>query len=139
MKYLLDTHILLWALKGRDNQNEPLPGKAAEIILNSENEIYYSSINIFEVEIKRITHPQLGLPSGEELIAFCEEAGFRPLSLTSRQTLFMKTLKKDESVKNHKAPYDWLLVSQAKCEGMKLITSDSKLKHYLEDCIEAVL
>ena len=56
MKYLLDTHILLWALKGRDNQNEPLPGKAAEIILNSENEIYYSSINIFEVEIKRITH-----------------------------------------------------------------------------------
>ena len=38
-------------------------------------------------------------------------------------------------VKEHKDPYDWLLVSQAKCEKMKLITHDSKFKHYLEECI----
>ena len=50
----------------------------------------------------------------------------------------MKTLKKDESVENHKDPYDWLLVSQAKSEGMKLITHDSKLKHYNENCIMSI-
>ncbi|MDY6355839.1 MAG: type II toxin-antitoxin system VapC family toxin [Catonella sp.] len=138
MKYLLDTHILLWALRGRDNNNECLPNKASEIILDPQNEIYYSSINIFEVEIKRITHPQLNLPSGEELIKFCVEAGFTPLDLKDIHTLYMKSLKKDVSVEDHKDPYDWLLVSQAKCENMRFVTHDSKLKYYLEECILSV-
>lgn len=137
MKVLLDTHVLLWALKGSNSDGEIFPPKIKSILLKEDNEIYYSSINIFEVEIKRITRPQDELPSGETIIRFCKEAGFIPLPLTSQHTLLMKTLKKDTSVENHKDPYDWLLVSQAKSEGMKLITHDSKLKHYLEDCILA--
>lgn len=137
MKVLLDTHVLLWALKGSNSDGETLPPKIKSILLNADNEVYYSSINIFEVEIKRITRPQDGLPSGEMIINFCKEAGFIPLPLTGQHTLLMKTLQKDASVATHKDPYDWLLVSQAKYEGMKLITHDSKLKHYLEDCILA--
>ena len=89
MNYLLDTHILLWAL-------------------------------------------------GEDLISFCNDAGFELLGLNNKHILAMKTLQKEESVANHKDPYDWLLVSQAKVENMKFITADSKLKHYIEDCIYAV-
>lgn len=135
MKVLLDTHVLLWALKGNNSNGEVFPSRIKSILLDDENEIYYSSINIFEVEIKRIARPQDGLPSGETIISFCKEAGFIPLPLTSRHTLLMKTLKRDRCVENHKDPYDWLLVAQAKSEGMRLITHDSKLKHYLEECI----
>ncbi|MBR1815282.1 MAG: type II toxin-antitoxin system VapC family toxin [Lachnospiraceae bacterium] len=135
MNYLLDTHILLWVLGEEDKDGQKLPDTVKTILLNPENTIFYSSINIFETELKRIVRPQENLPSGEELIAFCNDAGFELLRLENKHILAMKTLEKDESVINHKDPYDWLLVAQAKTEKMKFITADSKLKHYIEDCI----
>ena len=47
----------------------------------------------------------------------------------------MRTLEKDEFAENHKDPFDWLLLSQAKHEQMRFITHDSMLKHYNEKCI----
>ncbi len=135
MRILLDTHVLLWALKGVNSDGEEFPAEVKDILLNIQNDIFFSSINIFEIEIKRIVRPQDNLPSGEELIRFCNEAGFIPLSLRSEHTLKMKSLQKGDEVKDHKDPYDWLLISQAKSERMKLLTHDSKLKMYLEDCI----
>ena len=136
MKYLLDTHILLWALKGINGENgDELPKAVKDILMDANNEIYYSSINIFEIEIKKIVRDDLNLPSGEEVIRACDEAGYIQLDLKAEHTLMMKTLKKDKCVEDHKDPYDWLLVSQAKKAGMKLITHDSKLIHYNETCI----
>lgn len=135
MKVLLDTHVLLWALKGVNSDGEELPAEVKDILINNQNDIFYSSINIFEIEIKRIVRPQDNLPSGEELVRFCNEAGYIPLSLRSEHTFIMKTLRKSDEVKDHKDPYDWLLISQAKSEEMKFLTHDSKLKKYLEDCI----
>ena len=53
MNILLDTHILLWALSNDDR----LPGKARELIENTENRIYYSLISLWEVELKHLAHP----------------------------------------------------------------------------------
>ncbi len=53
MNILLDTYILLWALSNDDR----LPEKARELIENTENRIYYSLISLWEVELKRLTHP----------------------------------------------------------------------------------
>ena len=135
MRILLDTHVLLWALKGVNSNGEEFPAEVKDILLNSQNEIFYSSINIFEIEIKRIVRPQDMLPSGEELIGFCNEAGFIPLSLRSEHILKMKSLQKSDEVKDHKDPYDWLLIAQAKSENMKFLTHDSKLRKYMENCI----
>ena len=135
MRILLDTHVLLWALKGVNSDGEEFSADVKGILLNSQNEIFYSSVNIFEIEIKRIVRPQDNLPSGEELVRFCSEAGFIPLSLRSEHTLKMKSLRKSDEVRDHKDPYDWLLISQAKSEKMMFLTHDSKLKKYMEDCI----
>ncbi|MCR4749431.1 MAG: type II toxin-antitoxin system VapC family toxin [Lachnospiraceae bacterium] len=135
MKYLLDTHVLLWALKGVNSNGEEFTGQIKGILLDRQNIIFYSSVNIFEIEIKRIVRPQDNLPSGEEVMSFCAEAGFAPLSLRCNHTLLMKTLQRSESVKDHKDPYDWLLISQAKSEGMIFITHDSKIKQYKDKCI----
>lgn len=63
MRILLDTHILLWAL----SNDRRLPGKARNLIENEENEIYYSIISLWEVEIKRLAHPDAMPVSAKEL------------------------------------------------------------------------
>ena len=54
MKLLLDTHILLWALA----DDPHLPAKARKLIENPDNEVFYSIISPWEVEIKRMAHPK---------------------------------------------------------------------------------
>ena len=51
MRYLLDTHILIWALSGEEGL---LPPDVAEMIDAPENEIFYSSVSIWEVAIKNL-------------------------------------------------------------------------------------
>ena len=52
MKLLLDTHILLWTLL----DSPELPERARELIANPENDIFYSIVVPWEVEIKNIKH-----------------------------------------------------------------------------------
>lgn len=42
MKLLLDTHIILWAL----DDNPRLPSQARSLIMDAENDIYYSSASV---------------------------------------------------------------------------------------------
>ena len=49
MRVLLDTHILLWWLKG----DRKLPDDAANIIENSDNDIFISTVNAWEITIKK--------------------------------------------------------------------------------------
>ena len=48
MKYLLDTNVLLWYIRG----DQRLPENFRGIIDNGENEIYVSAASIWEIAIK---------------------------------------------------------------------------------------
>ena len=48
MRYLADTHILLWALA----DDPQLPNSVRDILLDESVEIYYSFANVWEVAIK---------------------------------------------------------------------------------------
>lgn len=63
MKILLDTHILLWAI----SNDSKLPEMARKLIENEENEIYYSIVSLWEVELKRLAHPDAMPVLAEEL------------------------------------------------------------------------
>ena len=54
MKYLLDTHIILWAAL----DVKRLSRKAKTILENPENVLYFSPISLWEVSIKHAKHPQ---------------------------------------------------------------------------------
>ncbi len=71
MKILLDTHILLWAI----SNDVKLPEKARKLIENDENEIYYSIVSLWEVELKRLAHPDAMPVSAEELAEYCDQSG----------------------------------------------------------------
>ena len=132
MRVLLDTHILLWAI----TEDKKFPAKADEIINNLDNEIYYSSISIWEVAIKRLKHPdKITNLSLQEFVSFCDDADFRELPLMKEHTYSLETLTRPDNVPPHNDPFDRILISQAKTEDMIFLTHDDNLLHYQENCI----
>ena len=61
MKLLLDTHIVLWAM----NDNPKLSEKARNLILDSQNEIYYSTASVWETTIKHMSKPEKIMINGK--------------------------------------------------------------------------
>ncbi|MFC0820195.1 type II toxin-antitoxin system VapC family toxin [Moraxella marmotae] len=126
MKYLLDTHILLWALT-----NSPKLGdKAKDIISNYDNELWFSSASVWEIAIKISS----GKVKDDELIEpdlFYQtllQEGYQELtinSMHSNQVRFMPFI--------HKDPFDRMLIAQAKTEKLIFMTADEKIAKY-HDC-----
>jgi PIN domain nuclease of toxin-antitoxin system len=50
MNYLVDTHVLLWSFI----EPEKLSQNIKTILLDDENEIYYSPINLWEISISHL-------------------------------------------------------------------------------------
>ena len=134
MKLLLDTHILIWAL----NDDSRLPARARQLILDSNNDIYYSTVSIWEVSIKHALHPDNISFSGRELSLFCKEAGFQSVEIRDAHVYALETITRSINAPSHNDPFDRMLVAQAKSENMLLITHDSQIPYYQESCIVKV-
>ena len=131
MKTLLDTHILLWAL----SNDEKLPEKARELIENEENEVYYSVISLWEVEIKHLAHPDIMSVSAEEISGYCEQSGYKQITINKNHIFTMKDLKREKNAPPHKDPFDRMLICQADVENMVFITHDALIRDYKKLCI----
>lgn len=131
MKILLDTHILLWTI----SNDTRLPEKARKLIENEENEICYSIVSLWEVEIKHIAHPEAMPISAEELAEYCEQSGFQRTLIREKHVFAMSGLKREEGAPPHKDPFDRMLICQALTENMMFITHDSLIPGYDEPCI----
>lgn len=90
MKYLPDTHILIWLLTNA----EQLKNGVRKIIYNPQSEIYCSPLSLYEIDLKHSKHPEDMPTTGEEIFSFCEEAGFKVLPLIPKHTLHAKNLKR---------------------------------------------
>ena len=136
MKYLADTHILLWALA----DDPQLPDSVRGILLDETAEIYYSFANVWEVAIKHSMNKGGVLFSAEQFRKLCNVAGFLPLNLRFNHATAVEQLVYDNlnAPRDHKDPFDRLLLAQAKTEKMKFITHDMLIPFYHEDCILSV-
>jgi PIN domain nuclease of toxin-antitoxin system len=126
VKYLLDTHLLLWA----STNNVKLPTGAAEIIADRDNQLWMSVISLWEVAIKSAQRKPDFLYEPEQLRIGLLTNGYEELKMESRHVF---ALKKLPSV--HTDPFDRLLVAQAITEGMFFLTADRKLSDYGERVI----
>ena len=135
MRYLLDTHILIWALSGTEGL---LTRDIAEMIDAPENEICYSPISIWEVSIKNAVRPGQTGVTADALARLCVKAGMRELPMTTRHALAVSDLSRPEGAPAHKDPFDRMLIAQAKEEGMLLVKHDGKLADYGESCVMLV-
>lgn len=131
MRILLDTHILLWAL----SNDARLPKKARELIVDKENEIYYSVISLWEVEIKHLAHPDMMPVSAEEISGYCEQSGYKQITIKEDHVFTMKGSKREKNIPPHKDPFDRMLICQADVENMVFITHDHLISGYNRSCI----
>ena len=134
MKILLDTHILLWAI----SNDERLSEKARKLIENADNEIFYSIISLWEVELKRIAHPDVMSVSAQQVADYCQQSGFQSLMLKEKHIYMLTGLKREETAQPHKDPFDRILICQASTENMMFVTHDSLMLGYNEPCILVV-
>ena len=126
MRYLLDTHILIWFLMG-DTQLSKI---AREEISSSKNKIFFSTLSIFEVEWKSVYRPAGISLNGKQLFELCKEAEFLQVPLKVPHILEIKNLKRKENFPPHKDPFDQLMLCQAIVEDMIFMTHDKRIAEY---------
>jgi len=120
MKYLLDTHAIIWCI---DKQVSKLSPKAREIILNPRNTIYISVASLWEIAIKS-NLGKLDL-SVDFLLNELEQSEFGLLQIKNSYLRGLETLPQI-----HKDPFDRLIISTAQAEGATLLTADENIQEY---------
>lgn len=121
MKYLLDTHLLLWAAAG----SVRLPPEARRIIDLPETEPVVSAASLWEIAIKS------GLRRADFSVDLrllrrrLSVHGYIELPATGAHAAEMCLLPPI-----HRDPFDRMLVAQARVEGITLLTADSIVARY---------
>jgi PIN domain nuclease of toxin-antitoxin system len=122
MRLLLDTHAFLWWCA-----NDPqLSTAASSAIADAANEVFVSAVNGWEIAIKA----RLGkLPLPDKPASFMTDMlkrhAFAVLPITMSHAVAEHDLPA-----HHSDPFDRLLISQAKLEGLTLVTNDPQLQKY---------
>jgi PIN domain nuclease of toxin-antitoxin system len=121
MKYLLDTHFLLWVV----SLSQPLSNKINHLINNPDNELFFSAASLWEIVIKN----GLGRSDFQVDVGVLRRSlldhGYLELPVLSHHVLVVGTLP---SI--HQDPFDRILIAQAMDEGMILLTTDKIVAEY---------
>jgi PIN domain nuclease of toxin-antitoxin system len=120
MRILLDTHLYLWWL-----QDHPHLSQAARARIMAATDVYVSSASIWEAAIKA----GIGKLDADidQLVAEIDHSGFRELPVSARHAAMVTRLPD-----LHRDPFDRILVAQALCEPLRLLTPDNGLSGYSE-------
>ena len=124
MRYLLDTHILIWLLT--DN---PKLASSVKIVLTDEaNEFFFSTESIREMILKAKIG-KLALPANLDTLLFAlqNEYGIQLLTVKPEHLKQLYTL---QTPITHKDPFDHLLICQAIADKLTLISADRNFPHY---------
>ena len=127
MRYLIDTHILIWF----QLNDKRLSSEIYAIIVNTENTIFVSDISLYEIAIKQ----KIGkLPEFDatidDIILVAKQDKFRFLPITHQH---ISTYNSVPIFDNHRDPFDRLIIASALTENLTIISTDEKFKLYLPD------
>ncbi|HRY23886.1 MAG: type II toxin-antitoxin system VapC family toxin [Geminicoccaceae bacterium] len=127
MKLLLDTQIAIWSISG----SERLSGQMREMLAAGSNDIFVSSVSIWEIAIKfPLRKPSAPPFSASEAVRHCRTIGYTLLSITPEHAAAVGTLPH-----HHGDPFDRLLIAQALTEPLRLVTADRRLAAYSDTVI----
>ena len=122
MRLLIDTHVLLWAI----GAPERLSDAAREALSTTGHEVAISTASLWEIAIK-VSRGRLDLAA--ESHAAIERGrkhmGARWLAVEPAHCGRVATLPW-----HHRDPFDRMLIAQALCENMTLISKDSIFAEY---------
>ncbi len=121
MKYLIDTHVLIWHAEN----NTALKPSILSILNDPANDLFVSHASLWEMAIKvSIGKLKLGY-SIQQLELLLLQNGFvlLPFDFAHYQVLSILPF-------HHNDPFDRMIIAQAMSENIEIITHDEKFKGY---------
>jgi PIN domain nuclease of toxin-antitoxin system len=114
---LLDTHIVLWWLA-----DDPQLADEIKDRLDHEPDVRVSAATVWEIAIKQALGKITGPPDLPERV---RDSGFRQLPIG-----FAHAMAAGRLPMIHRDPFDRMLVAQARCEDLTLVTKDPHCQKY---------
>jgi PIN domain nuclease of toxin-antitoxin system len=135
MKFLLDTHLLLWAAVAEVHiqSHGALSATARALIEDEANELFFSPASIWEVAIKNALGRSDFQVDPHLFRRALLDNGYGELSITSGHAAAVANLPE-----HHKDPFDRMLVAQATVEGIVLLTNDEAVAAYTTSPVRLV-
>jgi PIN domain nuclease of toxin-antitoxin system len=121
MKFLIDTHLLLWAA----GQPDKLSDEALRLIKAPENELFFSAASIWEIGIKSDLGRSDFSADARVLRRGLLDNGYSELPVVSEHAVAIIGLPMI-----HRDPFDRILIAQAVVEGIILLTADAIVAQY---------
>jgi len=121
MRFLLDTHTVLWAASA-----DPRLSAVAEAALGDpDNELFFSLCSAWEIAIKR-SIGKLRLPiSTRAFVGQLQTRGVALVGIHAEHLYDVETLPL-----HHRDPFDRLLIAQALSEGLSVLGADDQFDAY---------
>lgn len=130
MKYLIDTHVFIWALM----DSKKISKKVYDIIEDESNEVFISPISFWEMAIKCQTGKLvLNGISILHLPHIAEQYDFTLLTPEPYDYVSIGTVPQKE---NHHDPFDRMLIQQAIRNNLVLLSKDEKFQQYEENGLQ---
>ena len=121
MKLLLDTQLLLWAA----GQPHRLSAAARKLLLDPQQDLLFSAASLWEIAIKSSLGREDFVVEPRVLRRSLLDNGYTELPITGEHAVSVEVLPEI-----HRDPFDRLLVAQALCEGVTLVTADATVAKY---------
>lgn len=122
MRFLLDTHAVLWAATG----DERLPETVARKVSAPDAKIYYSAVSGYEMAL---AHKLDRWPEAASVLAAFDSrlaaAGWIELPLLASHGVMAGAFSM-----THRDPFDRMLAAQAICEDLTLVSKDAAIDQF---------
>jgi len=126
MKYLLDTHYLIWTL----TDTKKISKKIVNVITDPGNEIAVSVISFWEISLKSsIGKLTITGFSPEDLPSACLQMGFTIMPISAEDASKYHHLL----ASHHRDPFDRMLIWQAINNNYTLISADKTIRKYITE------
>ena len=121
MKYVLDTHTVIWYFE----DSPELSSRIAELIDNPEISVYICSVSLWEIAIKMNLGKLKLKMTLEELLDNIKNRDFNIIQIEDE---YLHILSRLPYI--HKDPFDRMIISSAIAEGLTIITIDENIQKY---------
>lgn len=119
MRFLLDTHLLLWLI----GKPQRVPSNIRAELQSCDATVSYSIVSLWEIAIKN-SFGRLSF-NAETVFDHAERSGFQRLEIEPAHVFAVARLPW-----HHRDPFDRLLVGQSVTEPITLLTCDGQLGSY---------
>jgi PIN domain nuclease of toxin-antitoxin system len=130
MRALLDTSVFLWVIDG----SEKLSLAAREVIEDQNNDLFLSTVSIWEILLKAGKGKLLTDMSVEQQVLFLR-THVANLQLNILAVEMAHVLAVASLPVLHRDPFDRLLLTQARVENLVLISGDAAVRAYGGDIL----